>query len=404
MRFQSIRSRIVTAIPQLSLIKSACVAGGLVLAAFSQAQWQDPLETPSLVTHRAHESLLLDITRAGDRLVAVGAHGHIIYSDDSGQSWEQSHAPSSTTLTAVYFPNEQSGWAVGHDGLILKSQDAGENWVKQFDGYSANKAIVKGAQSLKSEALAALQMAEDSDDPTMIEDAEMTLENVTFALEDAQYDESTGSTKPFLDVWFHDENSGFAVGAYGMAFHTSDGGKSWVDWSANLENDGRLHINGLTELSSGSLMLVGEQGLVLRSDDLGKSWKEFPSPYDGSYFGIMSAGNNVFMYGLRSNLYKLVDGEMNWERILIDSEQTLMSGTETSNHQLVLVGNGGTYIQLDPKSGTSESLILPGRKASAAAVEAPDGSVVTVGEAGVNRIDRRGAIIEENITMFKEGL
>ena len=404
MRFQSIRSRIVTAIPQLSFIKSACVAGGLVFAVFSQAQWQDPLETPSLVTHRAHESLLLDITRAGDRLVAVGAHGHILYSDDSGQSWEQSHTPASITLTAVYFPNEQSGWAVGHDGLILNTQDAGENWVKQFDGYAANKAIVKGAESLKDQALSALQAAEEGEDLTIIEDAEMTLENVTFALEDAQYDESTGSTKPFLDVWFQNANSGFAVGAYGMAFHTSDGGNSWVDWSANLENEGRLHINGLTELSSGSLMLIGEQGLVLRSDDMGNSWQEFSSPYDGSYFGIMSAGNNIFMYGLRSNLYKLVDGEMNWERIRVDSEQTLMSGTETSNDQIVLVGNGGTYIQLDPNSGKSKSIILQGRKTSAASVEAPDGTIVTVGEAGITRIDSSGVIIKENITMIKGGL
>ena len=103
MRFPSIRNRIVTAAPQLTLIKSALFAISLMFTTLSQAQWLDPLEAPALSTDRAHESLLLDITRIGSRLVAVGAHGHIVYSDDSGKSWQQARTPASVTLTSVYF-------------------------------------------------------------------------------------------------------------------------------------------------------------------------------------------------------------------------------------------------------------------------------------------------------------
>jgi len=399
MRFPSIRNRIVTAAPHSTLIKSALFAISLMFTTLSQAQWLDPLETPALSTDRAHESLLLDITRIGSRLVAVGAHGHIVYSDNSGKSWQQARTPASVTLTAVYFPSATKGWAVGHDGLILHSNDAGESWVKQFDGYLANNAIVKGARAYKEKAITALDVAKNSGDATEIDNAEMFLENVTYALEDAQYDKESGSTKPFLDVWFYDAKIGFAVGAYGMAFHTSDGGKSWIDWSANLDNNDRLHINGITMVGPRSLMIVGEQGLILRSDNMGKNWRSLPSPYEGSLFGLTAKDDDVLVFGLRGNLYHSVDGGIQWRKVHTDSEQSLMAGITKADKSHVLVGNGGSLILLNRRSEDAKSITLPARTTSASVTQAPDGTIVIVGEAGIERIDTKGLVIDEAITM-----
>lgn len=399
MTFQSIRNRIVTVAPRKTLIKSALFAISLMFTTLTHAEWQDPLESPALATDRAHQSLLLDITRVGSRLVAVGAHGHIIYSDDSGKSWLQARTPSSVTLTAVYFPSATKGWAVGHDGLILHSSDAGESWVKQFDGYLANTAIVKGARNNKEKAIIALDTAKNGGDATEIDNAEMFLENVTYALEDAQYDKKSGSTKPFLDVWFYDAKMGFAVGAYGMAFHTKDGGKSWIDWSANLDNNDRMHINGISMVGPRALVLVGEQGLLLRSDDMGNNWHSLPTPYEGSLFGITAKDDNVLVFGLRGNLYHSVDGGIQWRKVYTNSEQTLMAGITKADKSVVLVGNGGSVILLNRRSEDAKSIILPGRTTSAAVAQASDGTLVVVGEAGVERIDIKGLVIDETITM-----
>ena len=399
MTFPSIRNRVVTVASRITLIKSAFFAVSLMFTMFSQAQWQDPLESPALATDRAHQSLLLDITRVGSRLVAVGAHGHIVYSDDSGKSWLQARTPSSVTLTAVYFSSATKGWAVGHDGLILHSSDAGESWIKQFDGYLANTAIVKGARKNKEHAITELNRAKSSGDATEIDNAEMFLENVTYALEDAQYDKKSGSTKPFLDVWFYDAKMGFAVGAYGMVFHTTDGGKSWIDWSANLDNNDRLHINGISMVGPRALMLVGEQGLLLRSDDMGNNWHSLPSPYEGSLFGINAKDDNVLVFGLRGNLYHSSDGGIQWRKIHTNSEQTLMAGITKADKSHVLVGNGGSVILLNRRSENAKSIILPERTTSAGVTQAPDGTIVIVGEAGVERIDTQGLVINETITM-----
>ncbi|WP_419813509.1 WD40/YVTN/BNR-like repeat-containing protein [Bacterioplanoides sp.] len=370
----------------------------LFIAQFAQAGWQDPLETPSASTAKAHQTLLLDITRAGDRLVAVGSHGHVIYSDDNGSSWNQGKVPVSVTLTAVYFASPEAGWAVGHDGVILVTKDGGQNWSREFDGYKANKAIVIAAKE-KEDALAdALTQAQAAADDVAIEEAEMALEEATYSREDAEYDEETGSTKPFLDVWFYDAKRGYAIGAYGMFFYTDNGGKSWVDVSARMPNPERLHLNGISLVGNRSLVVVGEMGLVMRSDDLGKTWRRTPSPYEGSLFGLVNAGEQQLLFGLRGHVFSSADGGITWNELETGSEQTLLSGYVGRKNTL-LVGNAGSVILFDQSLKNSRTLILAGRKASAAAVEASDGSFVIVGEAGVQRLNAKGELMDQSISM-----
>ena len=86
------------------------------------------------ITDKATKSLLLDVTRtaSGKRMVTVGDRGHILYSDDSGLSWQQAKVPTIQMLTAVTFSSQKTGYAVGHDALVLKTEDGGENWTKVY--------------------------------------------------------------------------------------------------------------------------------------------------------------------------------------------------------------------------------------------------------------------------------
>lgn len=383
---------------RLKGLRQLLVITTVVFSQFAYAGWKDPLDTPSSPTSKAHQALLLDIVRAGQRLVAVGSHGHIIYSDDDGKSWNQSKVPVSVTLTSVYFPSEQFGWAVGHDGVILYSSDAGLNWTRQFDGYSANKAIVTAAEVNKKRAKEALQAAEAGGDAVAVEEAEIFLESATYSLEDAQYDESTGSTKPFLDVWFYDAKRGFAVGAYGMFFYTSDAGNSWKDVSARLPNPDRLHLNAIEMVGARSLVVIGEQGMILRSDDMGLTWHSIPSPYEGSLFGLVSRGKQQLLFGLRGHVYLSGDEGISWTEIMTGSEQTLLSGI-VGRKSTLLVGNGGSVIVFDKSLKKSRTLIIEGRKASAAVAETAAGGFVLVGEAGVKRLNESAELIDQSISM-----
>ena len=63
---------------------------------------------------RALTSTLIDVERAGGRLIAVGERGHVLFSDDRGEHWQQGKMPFRRMLTGVHFVDAQRGWASGY--------------------------------------------------------------------------------------------------------------------------------------------------------------------------------------------------------------------------------------------------------------------------------------------------
>jgi hypothetical protein len=119
-----------------------CRARALLPAWSVGAGFTDVLDTPALMSPLASRSLLQAVTRAGDRIVAVGQRGHIVVSVDGGTTWKQSPVPVSSDLTAVFFADDKHGWAVGHGGVILHTGDGGERWDLQLNGVMANDLLL----------------------------------------------------------------------------------------------------------------------------------------------------------------------------------------------------------------------------------------------------------------------
>lgn len=377
---------------------SHVISGSILVAAMgiisfqANAQWQDPLTTPAMATLKATSSLLLDVVSTGDRLIAVGERGHVVYSDDGGFKWKQANVPVISTLTAVYFVNEQIGWAVGHDGIVLKSEDAGVNWSKQFDGFSANEMVVKQAVRSKQLAEDELNKAKIMGNSERISLAEESIENLSFALEDAQADLESKSTKPLLDLWFKNDKEGFVIGAYGMIFKTFDGGSNWQDWSSHVENPNRYHLNAIANAGSNKLMIVGEAGLMLRTTDGGDEWKAMFSPYEGSFFGLTSLTEQgvQFAFGLRGNVARTDSFGSSWKLMDTGTEQSLIGGTDRLGRVPYIVGNGGAFIKGIDLGRKWESKIRNGRSSVAGIVESTEGHFVLVGESGVELLDKVG--------------
>ncbi len=350
----------------------------------TQAAWSvgDVLTTPSMPTELAPTTLLIDVVEVGERLVAVGQRGHIIYSDDKGKSWSQANVPVSTLLTAVYFPDEKHGWAVGHGGLVLHSSDAGETWVKQLDGNLANEMVIAQAQ----ERLANLELELENAEPDMQEDLEYAVEDAQFALEDAEIDAEVGPSKPLLDVWFMDKNTGFVIGAYGFFFRTTDGGKTWENWGGYVDNTERFHLNAIEEITGGMLFIVGEAGYVFRSVDYGESWETMESPYDGSLFGVSGNGNvnEVFVYGLRGNIFYSEDSGEGWSSVDVDAGETLMAAAIGKDGKMVVIGNSGVMLLSQDFGENFRVKVRDDRLALLGAKYLSDQRLLLVGESGVS--------------------
>ena len=308
---------------------------------------------------------LIDLARSGDRLFVVGARGLIAYSDDGGDSWSQATVPVSGTLTAITFTPGGTGFAVGHGGVILRSTTAGESWEKVFDGLQANEQFLAWATENSArleQELADLEAAEDTD-PALIEEAEYALEDALFALDDAEVAVATGPADPFLAILFVDDNIGVALGAYGMAYRTENGGDSWTLAIDGIDNPDRYHFYSLALDSNGRLHASGEAGLLFYSDDAGVSWTRTYDIYDGSLFALVTDKGAIYAIGLRGNVFRSTDGGESWDNVTLEGSGSLYAGVGTDAGKLVLVGTGGRVVYSDDGGQTFVESIHPSRSA-----------------------------------------
>jgi len=357
----------------------------------------------SMPTSKASSSLLLDIARAGDRLVAVGQYGHIIFSDDNGENWTQAKVPTRQLLTAVYFVTPKKGWAVGHDGLVLHSTDGGENWAIQRDGLAAtatdNKHRLKEARQAMAqrkqefeEAQEALLVAQ-SDPEADISELELAVEDAQIALEDAEFDVEDVEIElvetvahPLFDIWFKDEREGYSIGAYGVFLRTRDGGKTWVNSKDNIDNPDELHYNSVIGMDDGALVVAGEQGTFYRSSDRGDSWELLSTPYQGSFFGVFNDGRDVYVSGLVGKVFRSSDNGDSWEALDSKTDTALYTGW-AENGQVVIVGGSGVVIDSANRGDEFSQTVRSNLLTNTSVIRAPNGRIIAVGQGGVQVLE-----------------
>ncbi|VVP94806.1 WD40/YVTN/BNR-like repeat-containing protein [Pseudomonas fluorescens] len=272
---------------QLAFGVVLCLSQGL-----SQASgYVDVLDLPAKVSALAGNSPLSSMARAGDRLVAVGQRGHILYSDDVGNHWQQAAVPVSSDLNAVSFPSATQGWAVGGDGVILHSNDAGATWHKQLDGRQIGALLVKHYQALAS--------AEPGNEqwPLLVAEGERLV--------------AQGADKPLLDVWFANDQLGYVVGVFNLILRTEDGGQNWTPFQDRTDNPQGFHLNAIASTGD-ALYIAGEQGLLLKWDDAQQRFAALQTPYQGSFFGVVGKPGEALVYGLRGNVLRSTDGGLSW--------------------------------------------------------------------------------------------
>ncbi len=363
------RSLVLAAICMLGPVCPAGAGGGTAATAS-----QDLLDRPAETSGRAAKYVLLAAARAGRRLVAVGEQGIVLLSDDDGERWRQAKVPTSVTLTKVCFVSPGRGWAVGHGGVVLASRDGGETWVRQFDGREA-------AQRELEAAKAAAAQGEASANRRLREAARLLDE---------------GPDKPLLDVWFADENNGLVVGAYGAIFATGDGGNSWRPLRHLLDDAKGRHLYSI-HVAGRDLYIAGEQGALYHSADGAKSFTAIRTPYVGTLFGAVSAGDGALVvFGLRGNAYRSGDGGASWHKIDLAQPVTVSAGARLADGSLVLVDETGRVLRSDDGGLRFSPVNVPQPSPFAGVVQAADGSLVLPGARGLTRVPLSTALLERN--------
>jgi photosystem II stability/assembly factor-like uncharacterized protein len=285
------------------------------------------LDEPALMVKAPDKVLLIAIARAGNRLVAVGEHGVITYSDDNGVSWRQSDVPVTVSLTSVGFADALHGWAAGHYGVILHTSDGGVTWQEQLNGLQANQLTLSAAQAA---------VADHNASP-----------GAPLAVRRADAFIAGGADKPFLSILATSDNDVTVFGAYRMVMKTTDGGKTWVDWSLNIADPISQNLYD-AERAGQEIYIASEAGLVFLSTDGGNIYNQVTPPTDSTLFGILALGSgNVLTYGVAGRMFASSDAGKTWQTIDLGTDTNLTAAIKLASGKIVLAAEDGRVFVSD---------------------------------------------------------
>ena len=247
---------------------------------------------PAEITPAATGAMILSAARAGKRIVAVGNHGVVLLSDtDGGEFRQAASVPVRSTLTAVFFIDEKTGWAAGHWGVVLRTDDGGENWK--------------------------VQRADTSVD------------------------------QPLFSVHFRDRNRGWAVGLWSLLISTDDGGKTWTPVPLPTPPGAKKADRNLQKIFAnrmGTLFIAAEQGMVLKSYD-GESWSYLNTGYKGTFWtGIVLNNGTLLVGGLRGTIYRSADDGRTWRESKTDRKSSITDFAEAGG-KVVAAGLDGVLLE-----------------------------------------------------------
>ena len=322
-----------------------------------------PLVQPAGMTARAARGVLTRVVRAGDRLVAMGERGLVVLSDDNGGQWRQARVPVSVTLTSASFADSRQGWMTGHGGVILNTADGGENWAMQTDGVALARAALAQAQSL----------------PATAPGREGFIKQAQRLVED-------GADKPLLSICFANAQRGMAVGAYGLAASTDDGGKTWVPCVHRLPNPQGMHLYAVAHHGK-TWVIGGEQGVLMRSSDDGASFEPLLAPFKRSFFAATATRQGSFVLaGLLGSACRIEAGGAAVAPITLPAPFTVLSCTELRDGRVLLLAQGGRVLVSADGGANFTAQQPPRREQLTSLVEAADGGLVATSLGGVARL------------------
>ncbi len=270
-------------------------AGLLAAAALAIAADRLPPELEPVFSATAHDALF-GMQIRGNEGLAVGDHGTVLRSNDSGATWTPVQvADTEAALLGVSMAGDR-GLIVGQEGLVLRSDDR-QSWERVDSGTDArllNVALHSDGRAFIVGAFGLLLRSTDHG---------RSWEQLTLTFDD--YIDEKGYEPHLYDVLFGADGRVFVAGEFGMIIASSDGGDTWVGINRGEESVFDMHLT-----PGGNGFAVGQNGLVLRTRDGGDTWERMDAPTESNLLGVWNSEfDEVVIAGIRALLRSSDNGE-----------------------------------------------------------------------------------------------
>lgn len=246
--------------------------------------------------------------------MAVGEDGTILKTTDCGQSWKKLNSGRNDTLRGISFLTQQKIIAVGDTGTIIRTNDGGDSWVyTPFPNFRSNLNDITfpapdfgvivgdsfppfggppiifsedsggswtpwggGSTALTGINLNSVWMPEKAPDKAvMVGDKGLIVSTTTKG--QALSTPVSPVTVDISDVWFFNDDNGFATGPNGTILRTTDCGDTW----SLIIPPSPLNREIITIIypDSANGYFGGSNGLLFGTNDLCNTFNQFQRAY-----------------------------------------------------------------------------------------------------------------------------
>ena len=275
--------------------------------------WRHPLATSNSVIAFASPS--------EDVIIAVGGGGTIWRSDDSGESWVPTPAPTAESLRVVWGSGDVV--VAAGDADIVYSADGGLTWRRsriEASGSVRNANAIAGEGSSVFIGLRGRVLVSHDGGASFV-DGWAEFPYITFVMSAAGKD------------------GHFAFGGdASLCVQTSDGGQTWQERETAIPHGriGRLWSDGVHFVAS------GERGAVSISHDGGESWVPVPSRTTEQLLGIIEVEGALLMWSDDGLIIRSTDYGVTWTKVR-DASGTL-THLHASGSRVIGLSRHGTVL------------------------------------------------------------
>jgi photosystem II stability/assembly factor-like uncharacterized protein len=213
---------------------------------------------------------------------AAGSKGALLATDDGGKTWKARPRPTDDILRDLYFADSLNGWIVCERNIyqlksnddartyLMKTSDGGENWQRvKIAGADVNARLVRAVFSPNGRGWAFGEFGAVYKSPPA--DGEWVKLNAP-------------TRKLLLGGTFIDDYRGWLVGTGGTILQTSDGGETWNQ--ASLANAQAIRFNATSFIDNRIGWAVGSGGSIYRTTNGGRTWEALTSGVSADLFDV----------------------------------------------------------------------------------------------------------------------
>ncbi|HKR02906.1 MAG TPA: YCF48-related protein [Pyrinomonadaceae bacterium] len=299
---------------------------------------------------------------------AVGGNGVLLTTEDGGKTWRVSPRPAEDTLRDVYFSDEQNGWLVCERSIydlktvdeprtyLLHTTDGGATW-KQVNviGKDADARLVRALFTDEGRGWAfgeagALYTTRDGG---------------------ASWERQRVPTRHLLlGGWFLNSEQGWLVGAGATLLQTVDGGQTWragtllgqataTNAGADAASSQRVRFTAASFVDNRRGWAVGAAGRVFNTRDGGRTWSPQDSGVESDLFDVKFLdAQEGWAAGAQGTLIHTTDGGKRWTLVPSGTTHALERLCFIGRDRGWVVGFGGTIITYTPNAAPTQAPVI----------------------------------------------